>query len=72
VSEREQTHWSPGLIGFYVSCASVSLGAAVASVSFLTFGDREGTGKFGAVGIGMIVLGAAGALFSLRKARKEM
>lgn len=26
----EHTRWSPGLIGFYLSCAGVSLGAAIA------------------------------------------
>jgi hypothetical protein len=27
---REHTKWSPALLGFYASCAGVSLGAAIA------------------------------------------
>jgi hypothetical protein len=42
----ENTRWSPGLLGFYASCAGVSLGAAIGfgaykffnSVGGLTFG----------------------------------
>lgn len=29
--QAEHTRWSPGLIGFYVSCAGVALGATFAS-----------------------------------------
>ena len=67
----ERTHWSPALIAFYVCCGLVSLGAAIAAVSLLTFGDRPGTGKIGAVGIAMIAGGAIGAFVSLRRARLE-
>ena len=28
--ETEHTRWSPGLIGFYLSCAGVALGATIA------------------------------------------
>ena len=67
----EQTTWSLGLIGFYASCAAVSLGAAIAAVSWLTFGGREGTTGIGAFGLTLSLTGVVGALFSLRSARRE-
>jgi len=44
----EHTRWSPGLIGFYLSCAGASLGAAIAFGSHFFFHSRGGL-IFGAV-----------------------
>lgn len=41
--EAEHTRWSPALLGFYLSCAGVSLGAAIAFGSHKFFGDPVGT-----------------------------
>jgi len=35
----EPTRWSPGLIGFYLSCAGVALGATFASAGPLLLGS---------------------------------
>ncbi len=35
----EHTRWSPGLIGFYLSCAGVALGATFAASGYLFFGS---------------------------------
>lgn len=35
--EFERTRWSPGLIGFYVSCACVALGATIAAAGYMWF-----------------------------------
>lgn len=39
----EHTRWSPGLIGFYLSCAGVSLGAAIAFGAHFFFKSTAGT-----------------------------
>ena len=36
---EEHTRWSPGLIGFYLSCAGTALGATFASAGWLFFGS---------------------------------
>lgn len=33
----EHTHWSPGLLGFYASCAGVALGATIAAAGWWFF-----------------------------------
>lgn len=67
--QGEQTTWSPGLIGFYVSCGVVSLGAAVTATVSLV----EVLYSVAAlvVGLAMVVGGAVGCLVSLRAARRE-
>ncbi len=35
----EHTKWSPGLIGFYLSCAGVALGATFAASGHFFFGN---------------------------------
>jgi hypothetical protein len=35
----EHTRWSPGLIGFYLSCAGVALGATFAGGGWFFFGS---------------------------------
>ncbi len=69
-SSRERTAVGKSLFWFYGSCALVSLGAAIAAVSFLTFGDREGSGLPGTIGIVMIAVGVIGAFVGLARARR--
>ena len=66
----EPTKLSPGLIGFYACCASVSIGAAVTALVLVLFADR-GFGAIAALGLVMMVGGSIGAWLSLRAARKE-
>ena len=40
--QAEHTRWSPALLGFYASCAGVSLGAAVAFGAFFFFSSTAG------------------------------
>lgn len=44
----EHTHWSFGLIGFYLSCAGVALGATIGAAGFLLF-ESTGALVFGSV-----------------------
>ena len=64
--EVEHTRWSPGLIGFYLSCAGVSLGAAIAFGSHFLFADTGGL-VFGCV---MSGVSCATCFLSLRAARR--
>jgi hypothetical protein len=38
--DTEHTKWSPGLIGFYLSCAGVALGATFAGGGHFFFGSK--------------------------------
>ena len=67
----EPTKFSPGLIGFYASCAMTSLGAAVAAVGWVVFGGEDFANTVGTVGVVMIVAGILGALRFLKAARGE-
>ena len=62
----EHTKWSPGLIGFYLSCAGVALGATIAGGSWFFFGDTVGT-VFGA---SMSGVSCVTCYFALRAARR--
>lgn len=64
--EVEHTRWSPGLLGFYASCAGVSLGAAIAFGGWFFF---ESTGGL-AFGIAMSAVSAVTCFVSLRAARR--
>ncbi|MGC6486375.1 MAG: hypothetical protein ACON4Z_01915 [Planctomycetota bacterium] len=64
--EVEHTRWSPGLIGFYLSCAGVALGATIAGGSHFFFGSLGGT-VFGTV---MSAVSCVTCYTSLRAARK--
>lgn len=62
----EHTHWSLGLIGFYLSCAGAALGATFAAAGFLFFES-----------VGWLVFGSALSLvscvtcyFALKAARR--
>ena len=65
-SETEHTRWSPGLIGFYLSCAGVALGATIAGGSHFFFESSGGT-VFGAV---MSAVSCVTCYTSLRAARR--
>jgi hypothetical protein len=41
-ADVEHTRWSPGLLGFYLSCAGVSLGAAIGFGAYKFFDSRIG------------------------------
>ncbi len=64
---HERTHWSPALIGFYASCAFVSLGAAIGAAGYLVF---HSTGAL-IVGCAMIAISSVTCLKFLKKARLE-
>jgi hypothetical protein len=65
-SNTEHTRWSPGLIGFYFSCAGASLGAAIAFGSHFFFESRGGL-IFGSV---MSAVSCVTCYLSLRAARR--
>ncbi len=65
-SSVEHTKWSPGLLGFYASCAGVSLGAAIAFGSWFFF-DSVGGLVFGCV---MSGVSCVTCFFALRAARR--
>lgn len=62
----EHTRWSPGLLGFYVSCAGVSLGAAIGFGSHFFFESRGGL----IFGCSMSAISCVTCYYSLRAARK--
>ncbi|MCA8976508.1 MAG: hypothetical protein KDC98_17440 [Planctomycetes bacterium] len=62
----EPTRWSPGLIGFYLSCAGTALGSTFASAGWFFFGS-VGWLVFGCV---LAVVSCVTCYFSLRAARK--
>ena len=64
--QSEHTKWSPVLIGFYLSCAGASLGAAIAFGSYKFFESRGGL-VFGSV---MSVVSCVTCYLSLRAARR--
>lgn len=64
--KAEHTRWSPGLIGFYLSCAGVALGATIAGGSHFFFEALGGT-VFGSV---MSGVSCVTCYFSLRAARR--
>lgn len=64
--EPEHTRWSPGLIGFYLSCAGVALGATIAGGSHFFFGNRPGL-VFGCVMSGVSVVTCFVSLHAARR-----
>ena len=62
----EHTKWSPGLIGFYASCAGVSLGAAIAFGSHFFFRSTGGL-LFGCVMSGVSIVTCFLSLHAARK-----
>ncbi len=64
--QAEHTRWSPGLIGFYASCAGVSLGAAIAFGSHFFFRSTGGL-VFGCVMSGVSIVTCFIALKAARR-----
>jgi hypothetical protein len=64
--KSEHTRWSPGLVGFYLSCAGASLGAAIGFGSHFFFRSRGGL-IFGAV---LSAVSCVTCYFALRAARR--
>ena len=65
-AHTEHTKWSLALIGFYLSCAGVSLGAAIGFGSWFFF---ESTGGL-VFGVTMSAISCVTCFFSLRAARR--
>lgn len=63
----EHTKWSLGLIGFYVSCAGVALGAGLAASGYSFFGSRAWL-VFGSV---MSIVSCVTCYYTLRAARRR-
>jgi hypothetical protein len=63
----EYTRWSPGLIGFYLSCAGVALGATFAASGHFFFGS-SGWLVFGAVMSGVSCITCYLSLKAARRA----
>lgn len=63
----EHTHWSWALVGFYVSCAVVALGATVAAAAYMWFESVGGL----VVGCLMTGVSSVTCLLCLRRARLE-
>jgi hypothetical protein len=62
----EHTRWSFGLVGFYLSCAAVCIGTAIAAAGYLLF-DSVGSLVFGCI---LVPVCGAAMYLSLRAARK--
>ena len=69
--QGEPTSWSLGLIGFYVSCTVVGIGAALSAVVLVVFPSEPMTPVAAGIGIAMIIGGAVGAMVGLKSARHE-
>jgi hypothetical protein len=66
----ERTTWSPGLIGFYLSVGTASLGGAVAAVGYFLFRERPSM-TLVVLGLVMMAAGLLGGIRFLRAARQE-
>ena len=64
--QSENTHWSPALIGFYASCAGVSLGAAIAFGGYRFFDSTSGL-VFGCVLSGVSIVTCFWSLHAARR-----
>lgn len=64
--QPEHQRWTVGLIGFYLSCAGASLGAAIGFGGYFFF-ESEGTMIFG---LTVSVISCITCFFSLRAARR--
>jgi len=63
----ERTRWSPGLIGFYVSCACVALGATIAAAGYMWFRSIPAL----VIGIVMTVVSTITCFTTLGAARRH-
>ncbi|MBL8754961.1 MAG: hypothetical protein JNK15_16775 [Planctomycetes bacterium] len=64
--EVEHTKYSPGLLFFYLSCAGVSLGAAIGFGAYKFFDSTEGL----VFGLSVSGISCVTCYFSLRAARR--
>lgn len=62
----EHTHWSWGLVGFYVSCAGVALGATIGAAGHWFFGSTSAVW----IGGGMAAVSSVTTYLTLRAARR--
>jgi hypothetical protein len=63
---KEHTRWSPGLMGFYLSCAGVSLGAAIGFGAHWFFRSSSGL----AFGIALSAVSCVTCYVALKAARR--
>jgi amino acid permease len=63
---REHTKWSPALLGFYASCAGVSLGACVGFSAYKFFGSTTGL----VFGLSLAAISCVTCYLSLNAARR--
>ena len=63
----EHTHWSWGLVFFYISCAGTALGATIAAAGWCFFGSRMGV----VFGIVLAAVSIVGCFYSLAAARRR-
>jgi len=68
---REQTAWSPGLLGFYAAVGMASLGGAVAGVGFFVVRGGGMRPVLMWIGALMMLAGLLGGIRFLRAARSE-
>ena len=69
--QSESTSWSPALLGFYVSCGAVGIGAAIAAVVLIVFPKEIFAVTIAVIGVLMVVVGSVTCLRCLKSARKE-
>ena len=70
--QGEPTTWSPGLVGFYASCAAVGIGAAIAAIVLVVFSGQSFTPAAAVFGGVLVVVGGFGAWRFLKAARREL
>ena len=70
--QGEPTTWSPGLIGFYLGCAAVGIGAAMAAIALVVFPGETFANALAVVGAVLVVGGGLGSWLCLRRARREL
>jgi len=70
-SPPSPANWSPALVGFYVSCAAVSIGAAIAAIVLIVFPEASLATPVAVFGVLLTGAGCVGAWRSLHAARRE-
>lgn len=63
----EHTRWSPGLIGFYLSCAGTAMGSTIAASGWFFFGSTAAI----FVGALLAIVSIVCCFISLRAARRK-
>ncbi len=70
--DAQHEQFKRGIIGFYVSCTVVGTAAAVAAVSFIVFGEEEGTSIVAPVACVVTVVASFLTWHFLRISRREV